>query len=92
MKKLTDNEQFSLFKRFREGPFEVLMSTQRGIEKRCGKKSDQPGENNILQGAEGTGKRKAAASEKQPSIRCNTFMNALEIYGKDGKSKGKESL
>ena len=35
-KKLTDNEQFSLFKRFCEGTFEVLMSTQSGIEKKCG--------------------------------------------------------
>ena len=78
MKKLTDNEQFSLFKRFCEGPFEVLMCTQRGIEKNCGEKSDQPGENDILQGAEVTGKRKAAASEKQPCIRCDTFMDALD--------------
>ena len=82
MKKLTDNEQFSLFKRFCEGPFEVLMSTQRGIEIKCGEKSNQPGENDILQGAEVTGKRKAAASEKQPCIRCSKFMDALDTERK----------
>ena len=46
---MTDDEQFSLFKRFCEGPFEVLLSTQGGIEKKCGKNADQPGENDIPQ-------------------------------------------
>jgi len=47
--KLTDDEQFSLFKRFCGGPFEVLMSTYRCIKKKCGKKADQPEENDIPQ-------------------------------------------
>ena len=34
MKTLTDDEQFSLFKRFCERPSEVLMSTKRDIEKK----------------------------------------------------------
>ena len=37
MKNLTIDEQFSLLKRFCEGSFEVPMSKQRGIEKKCGK-------------------------------------------------------
>ena len=63
MKKVADDEQFSVFKRFCEGPFEALLSTQRGIERKCGKKADQSGENDIPKGAEVTGKRKAAAAE-----------------------------
>ena len=57
------------------------MSTQRGIEK-CGKKADQSGENYIPKGAEVTGKRKAAAPEKQPCTRCNIFMDALDTERK----------
>ena len=65
MKTLTDDEQFSLFKSFCEGPFEAPMSKPGGIERKCGKKSDQPAESDIPQGTEVTGKRKAAAPEIQ---------------------------